>query len=391
MIPFYSDKEDKDFRDVAGAAASAFNTLRLEPDKGLDTALQTIKQQRTARRAKNKTVEYLRGLGQPEATRLANMVETGELTGQQAYSQIFALEQEKRAADRAAANASRSYDNQVKLAELRHRLGMERDAAVKSTTQTAFETEFGIYKRAYPDLNDAQILEMINKETSSAPAQFEALRLQALAAGLEEGSPEYQNFMLTRGAGEVAAAKLDAKAVVQAPATVQKAQGAIDAIDAILGNESLAGVTGKYEGQFGTTGFGSAYFSQDEIDLIKDIENLEAKVFLEAFETLKGGGQITEREGIQAQRAMENLSRQQSPQKLQDNLRDLKEVIMLGQERARNKIKVPENERYNGPLGAGYKFGQDQGTGSDVTKKDASGRTYRLIDKGNGVMQKVYD
>ena len=118
MIPFYSDKEDKDFRDVAGAMASAFNTLRFEPDKGLDTALQTIKQQRSARRAKNKTVEYLRSLGQPEATRLANMVETGQLTGQQAYSQIFALEQEKRAADRAAANAARSLEAQKAAADL---------------------------------------------------------------------------------------------------------------------------------------------------------------------------------------------------------------------------------------------------------------------------------
>ena len=133
MIPFYSDKEDKDFRDVAGAMASAFNTLRFEPDKGLDTALQTIKQQRSARRAKNKTVEYLRSLGQPEATRLANMVETGQLTGQQAYSQIFALEQEKRAADRAAANAARSFENQVKLLEMRQ--GYSTDAANLANTR----------------------------------------------------------------------------------------------------------------------------------------------------------------------------------------------------------------------------------------------------------------
>jgi len=133
MIPFYSDKEDKDFRDVAGAMASAFNTLRFEPDKGLDTALQTIKQQRTANRAKNKTVEYLRSLGQPEATRLANMVETGQLTGQQAYSQIFALEQEKRAADRAAANAARSFENQVKLLEMRQ--GYSTDAANLANTR----------------------------------------------------------------------------------------------------------------------------------------------------------------------------------------------------------------------------------------------------------------
>ena len=199
MIPFYSDKEDKDFRDVAGAMASAFNTLRFEPDKGLDTALQTIKQQRTARRAKNKTVEYLRSLGQPEATRLANMVETGQLTGQQAYSQIFALEQEKRAADRAAANRAASYDNQVKLAELRHRLGMERDAASALLTapkdpRTASMKE---YELSQKDPAFAEFLKL--KEPPETPAGLKKLdeqfattlsgtSAQALAAAVQDAA-----------------------------------------------------------------------------------------------------------------------------------------------------------------------------------------------------------
>jgi len=76
---------DYDFRDFAGAAARAFNTLRFEPDKGLNQALQTIQQQRTANRAKNKTVEYLKGLGTPMGNRLAAMVKTDQLKGAQAY------------------------------------------------------------------------------------------------------------------------------------------------------------------------------------------------------------------------------------------------------------------------------------------------------------------
>ena len=49
---------ETDFRDVAGLLASGFNSMRLRPDAGLDARLQTIGQQRTANRAKNKTVEY---------------------------------------------------------------------------------------------------------------------------------------------------------------------------------------------------------------------------------------------------------------------------------------------------------------------------------------------
>ena len=93
--------KDYDFRDFAGAAARAFNTLRFEPDKGLNQALQTIQQQRTANRAKNKTVEYLKGLGTPMGNRLAAMVGTGQLKGADAYKLMFDIESEQRAADRA--------------------------------------------------------------------------------------------------------------------------------------------------------------------------------------------------------------------------------------------------------------------------------------------------
>ena len=84
-----------DFRDVAGALASGFNQMRLRPDPGLDARLQTIQQQRTANRAKNKTVEYLRGLDTDMANQLASMVESGALTGQQAYAQILQLQRDE--------------------------------------------------------------------------------------------------------------------------------------------------------------------------------------------------------------------------------------------------------------------------------------------------------
>ena len=86
------EKEKRDFRDVAAAMATAFNTMRLTPDPSLAPMLQNIQQQRTAGRAKNKTVDYLRTIGTPEAERLAAMVETGELKGSDAYSQILAEE-----------------------------------------------------------------------------------------------------------------------------------------------------------------------------------------------------------------------------------------------------------------------------------------------------------
>ena len=122
--------KDYDFRDFAGAAASALNTLRFEPDKGLNQALQTIQQQRTANRAKNKTVEYLKGLGTPMGDRLAAMVSTGQLKGSQAYGYIFDMEKEARAAERANAVAQRNFENQIKLANINRDANFENSKAL---------------------------------------------------------------------------------------------------------------------------------------------------------------------------------------------------------------------------------------------------------------------
>ena len=88
-----------DFRDVAAELASGFNQMRLRPDPGLDTRLQTIRQQRTAKRAKNKTVEYLRELGTPDALQMADMIETGALKADQGLSTILQQQMQMRQAD----------------------------------------------------------------------------------------------------------------------------------------------------------------------------------------------------------------------------------------------------------------------------------------------------
>jgi len=377
--------------DQAAAFASWLNSMRMKPDANLPAQLQAAQERRASNIRKNRTVNMLESAGQTE---LAKQVKSGAITGKTAVAQMFQLAAEERQAQRAAAARGATIQARREAADLAFERQKELINLRQSATSQQLSSEeklVNLYRNAYPNLSNAEILEMAMGGEEKAPAAFQALKMQALAAGLEEGSQEYKNFMLTRGAGPEAAAKIEAKQIVQAPATVEKAQGALNAIKSILDNDNIAGITGKYEGQLGTTGVGSAYFSQSEIDLIKDLENLEAKVFLEAFETLKGGGQITEREGIQAQRAMENLSRQQSPEKLKSNLRDLYEVILKGQERARNKIQVPEGDRYTGSLGTGVSTGSTSAQQGGTTQTDASGRKFRLIDRGNGVMQKVYD
>ena len=177
--------KDYDFRDFAGAAASALNTLRFEPDKGLNQALQTIQQQRTANRAKNKTVEYLKGLGTPMGDRLAAMVSTGQLKGSQAYGYMFDMEKEARAEERAK-----------KLATFQNQLAMERDAAKPVKPTNAQVLHNMAIAAGYPEGSDKynQIVFKLPAQKQVSPEIQMKMEL-AKQRNLEAGSPEYMNFV----------------------------------------------------------------------------------------------------------------------------------------------------------------------------------------------------
>lgn len=173
------------------------------------------------------------------------------------------------------------------------------------------------------------------------PAAFESLHQQALAAGLAEGSPEYQNFMLTKGTGDAAYARETGtqrgQAAVNLDGAIAKGQQALDLIDQISGDPALAGVTGMIQGRLPT-------ISQGGTDLRVKIDQLQGKAFLEAFESLKGGGAITEMEGAKAQAAMARLDQSQSTEAYQAALSELKEIVRIGMDRARQKAGVPQGQ-----------------------------------------------
>lgn len=82
--PQMDKKEDKtDFRDIAGNLAIAFNSLRHRPDPNVTAAVQNIQQQRTAKAAKNKTMEFLKRSGRDDLVGLFN---SGVIDGKGAAS-----------------------------------------------------------------------------------------------------------------------------------------------------------------------------------------------------------------------------------------------------------------------------------------------------------------
>ena len=464
--------KDYDFRDFAGAAARAFNTLRFEPDKGLNQALQTIQQQRTANRAKNKTVEYLKGLGTPMGDRLAAMVGTGQLKGSQAYGMIFDMEKEARAAARATSAADLAFDRRVQLAEAgneftaeQNLLGREataaenllgreatatenllgresreeenelkRQAEIKAASDrrnyesneatrefnrslkksafeaqlkakypqsdtSAFSAKLAHYKKAFPDLSDAEVLEKMN--SPDLPAEIRAIDARIERMGIEPNS-EAARILYTYGEKGVEKFMIDtAKEAAKASAQLPSAKVSYDLstklVDDLLADPRLDSVVGPAQGRLPNVS-GGANRVQSKID------QLVGQAYLQAREFLRGGGQITEKEADKAEAAFARFQNQNmSDADYRQALMDFRDAVATGYEKmkaaAAKGEKILSLEKILGfdVSGEIVKETQSQipvNTQNDPRLNktqevltDEKGK-YVLIDRGNGVMFK---
>ena len=123
-----------------------------------------------------------------------------------------------------------------------------------------------------------------------------------------------------------------------------EAEEALKLIDDIISHEgksSMVGAKNPFSGAFGTMipftdktpvkGSSAANF-------MAKFEQLQGKQFLQAFETLKGGGQITEKEGEIATQAISSMRLATSEKEFNKEARNLKEVIRKGVERQKQGI-----------------------------------------------------
>lgn len=83
------------------------------------------------------------------------------------------------------------------------------------------------------------------------------------------------------------------------------------------------------------------------------VDQAKGQAFLNAFESLKGGGAITEVEGAKATAAIARLDRAQSMQDFDAALKDLEDVIKGGVQRARAMTTVGSQQQGNQPAQSG--------------------------------------
>lgn len=143
-------------------------------------------------------------------------------------------------------------------------------------------------------------------------------------------------------------AKRQAKFAEEAPAALEMMNQTLTNIDDLIGDTKVVngkivyGTKKPHEGFESSVGFSGAplakYISGSPVsDFRSRFDQIKDKTFLQAFETLKGSGQITEIEGAKATSALNRMSLAQSEKEFITAAREFEQNIKRGMELARQR------------------------------------------------------
>ena len=137
------------------------------------------------------------------------------------------------------------------------------------------------------------------------------------------------------------------------PGDIQNAESTITQIDQLVKHPGLSSIVGPVD-QFRP----SWTMGSEGRDALARYNQLKGKAFLQAYSTLRGGGQITEVEGTKAENAMARMDRAQSEAEFTTALQDFRDAVKVGMQKLREKAGVtPSTAPQAGPVTInGYKI-----------------------------------
>jgi hypothetical protein len=150
-----------------------------------------------------------------------------------------------------------------------------------------------------------------------------------------DGTYRYEAIPGGPAATEVAAVES------QKSAFAATAEDSMRLIDSVIKDPALPSITGILQGRIPP-------LTQAGTNLLAKVEQLQGQAFLQAFESLKGGGAITEREGLAAQNAIARLQRTQDEAAFTAALKELNAVLDRGRRRALAGVQAREGDEYSG-------------------------------------------
>jgi hypothetical protein len=148
--------------------------------------------------------------------------------------------------------------------------------------------------------------------------------------------------------------KIGVEAEADLPRVEQNAARAVETIDKLLTHPGFNGI------------FGASSLMQPQLisgspwaDAGTLLNQIRGKTFLEAYQSLKGGGAITETEGGKAEQAIGRLNQAQSEDAAREALEELKDIAMSGVERLKKRAAMGGGTAGAPATGAvvdGYRF-----------------------------------
>lgn len=161
---------------------------------------------------------------------------------------------------------------------------------------------------------------------------------------------------LAEAEAEKAQGKAQGEAQATLPAARITADQTIGYIDQLLNDPDLSGLSGV---ESWMPDAAAGVYNPNILGLRRRIEQLRGGAFLEAYNGLRGGGQITEVEGKKAENALARLETAQSDQDFVQALKDFKDAVQMGYAKlearagsAAPAANQPKRRRYNPATGA---------------------------------------
>lgn len=127
--------------------------------------------------------------------------------------------------------------------------------------------------------------------------------------------------------------KAEGEAKVALPTIVSNGERMLTQIEEVQRHPGRPSATGPFLGR--VPGLAGA-----QLDFVERMDQLKGQSFLQAYQSLKGGGAITEVEGKKGEQAIARLSRAKDAKDIDSALNDLKEVVRTGVENARKKAGI---------------------------------------------------
>lgn len=172
-------------------------------------------------------------------------------------------------------------------------------------------------------------IQTLSKDPTALYSQSQQSELGKLEAQQQIRPSLEQEIARSKGLGQA-----QAEREIAAPKSIGQADRILTTIEDVLQDtegqeQSLGGVGGLVGRQ------AQSYpLTEAQRRFIPKVEQLQGQTFLQAFESLKGGGQITEIEGKKATEAIARLNTVQSPADFRKALQDLKDIVNNAKQRA---------------------------------------------------------